>query len=389
MNIVKANQDYEKWLRAQLRQAGLQADTSALAHKRGQMARDPFRFLRATFYRWVQNLPEVVPAPLAGPVVRAVGDLHLENFGTWRDDEGRLIWGINDFDEAAWLPYTSDLLRLATSTKLAIEAKKSLPIGFNRACGALLQGYTQTLESGSARARPIVLGESNGWLRDIAARQLDHPAKFWSKFEVIPAENQANRGKSKGEVTSLARGNVPAAARSAIEGLLPPSCAPQWGRRRAGLGSLGRPRIVAVTDWQGGRMAREAKAIVPSAVHWAEGVGQLSATEPVSFQAIMGTAIRCSDPLFHAGENWTVRRLAPDCDKLDLTSVSPEGAREFFCAMGRETANIHLGTTAAVPAILEHLKAQPDGWLRVASLDCWSSLVGDWKEWRAHQRART
>jgi len=32
--------------------------------------------------------------------VLAVGDLHVENFGTWRDAEGRLIWGVNDFDES-------------------------------------------------------------------------------------------------------------------------------------------------------------------------------------------------------------------------------------------------------------------------------------------------
>jgi len=36
--------------------------------------------------------------------VLAVGDLHVENFGTWRDAEGRLIWGVNDFDEAWRLP---------------------------------------------------------------------------------------------------------------------------------------------------------------------------------------------------------------------------------------------------------------------------------------------
>ena len=36
----------------------------------------------------------------AGALELSVGDLHVENFGTWRDSEGRLIWGINDFDEA-------------------------------------------------------------------------------------------------------------------------------------------------------------------------------------------------------------------------------------------------------------------------------------------------
>jgi len=44
--------------------------------------------------------------------VLAVGDLDLENFGTWCDSLGRLAWGINDFDEAFPLPYTHDLVRL-------------------------------------------------------------------------------------------------------------------------------------------------------------------------------------------------------------------------------------------------------------------------------------
>jgi hypothetical protein len=45
----------------------------------------------------------------------AVGDLHLENFGIWRDAEGRLVWGVNDFDEAHPMAFTNDLVRLAVS----------------------------------------------------------------------------------------------------------------------------------------------------------------------------------------------------------------------------------------------------------------------------------
>ena len=51
--------------------------------------------------------------------VLAVGDIHLENFGTWRDADGRLVWGVNDFDEAAQMPYVLDLVRLAASALLA------------------------------------------------------------------------------------------------------------------------------------------------------------------------------------------------------------------------------------------------------------------------------
>ena len=49
----------------------------------------------------------------------AVGDLHIENFGTWEMLTDGCV-GVNDFlDEADELPYTNDLIRLATSTRLA------------------------------------------------------------------------------------------------------------------------------------------------------------------------------------------------------------------------------------------------------------------------------
>jgi hypothetical protein len=55
---------------------------------------------------------DIVPELADAPKVLAVGDIHLENFGTWRDADGRLVWGVNDYDEAADMPYTLDLLRL-------------------------------------------------------------------------------------------------------------------------------------------------------------------------------------------------------------------------------------------------------------------------------------
>jgi hypothetical protein len=66
----------------------------------------PFAFLRATFYRWSQWWPVVCEELTDAPNVLGIGDLHLENYGTWRDVEGRLVWGINDVDECCCcLPY--------------------------------------------------------------------------------------------------------------------------------------------------------------------------------------------------------------------------------------------------------------------------------------------
>ena len=84
-----------------------------------QMTVGLFPFLRATFYRWVQIWRDVVGDAANGPSLLAVGDLHLENFGTWRDIEGRLVWGVNDFDEVYTMPYSMDLVRLATSASAA------------------------------------------------------------------------------------------------------------------------------------------------------------------------------------------------------------------------------------------------------------------------------
>ena len=90
------------------------------------MAEAAFPFFRATFYRWLQLWPEICPDLVNAPAVLGVGDLHIENFGTWRDEEGRLIWGVNDLDEAWPAPYALDLVRLTTSVYVAIEEETSL-----------------------------------------------------------------------------------------------------------------------------------------------------------------------------------------------------------------------------------------------------------------------
>src|SRR5262249_40369272 len=114
MKIGRATENYEAWLGRHLRL--IHAD---LENKHKQMRSAPFPFLRATYYRSAQVWTLVCGPAARDPRVLSVGDLHVENFGTWRDIEGRLIWGINDFDEAWPLPYTNDLIRLATSALLA------------------------------------------------------------------------------------------------------------------------------------------------------------------------------------------------------------------------------------------------------------------------------
>jgi uncharacterized protein (DUF2252 family) len=113
-NIVQATKSYEAWKRGY----GLVVATE-LRDKHEKMKEDPFQFLRSTYHRWAQLWPQICAEAWRAPQVLSVGDLHVDSFGTWRDEEGRLCWGVDDFDESWPLPYSNDLTRLAASTRIA------------------------------------------------------------------------------------------------------------------------------------------------------------------------------------------------------------------------------------------------------------------------------
>lgn len=157
MSFREDNDEYDAWLAAQCRVVKKDVATKHL-----RMKKNAFIFLRATYFRWARTIPALCPDLMDAPQVLGVGDTHLENFGTWRDADGRLVWGVNDFDEAAVMPYTLDLVRLATSIRLAPK----LDISNAAAAEALLKGYREGLK----QPQPALLHEGETWLRPYAER---------------------------------------------------------------------------------------------------------------------------------------------------------------------------------------------------------------------------
>jgi len=354
MNIRKATEKYEAWLRTHLRI--VDAD---LEFKHDQMRTAPFPFLRATFYRWAQTWAGTCGAAATAPRVLAVGDLHVENFGTWRDIEGRLIWGINDFDEVWRLPYTNDLIRLATSALMA-----EMTCDQKAAIAAILNGYREALEAGG---RPFVLAEHHPSLRQMATARLHDPEQYWAKLHALQESTEPG----------------PAAANKAFDHMMPER-GMRWraAHRVAGLGSLGRLRFVALADWRGGSVAREAKALAPSACLWAEkGKG----TAPILYQEMLDEAVRCRDPFVRLQKRWIVRRLAPDCSRIELSALPKERDElRLLHAMGWETANIHLGTGKA-KVLLADLKKRPQGWLLKAARAMEKAVLGDFGDYKVQE----
>jgi hypothetical protein len=361
MNIVKATHRYEDWLARHI--TLVQPD---LRLKHSAMAEGLFPFLRATFYRWMQIWPEVCPNLAKAPQLLAVGDLHVENFGTWRDIEGRLVWGVNDFDEAAVLPYTLDLVRLATSAAVAIAAGH-LSLKEQEACEAVLNGYRESLAAGG---RPFVLEEENQWLRLIATGELRDPVHFWKKMDSLP------------KIT-----HVPISAREALEHIMPESGLNyRTVRRVAGLGSLGHIRVVAVAECHGGKIAREAKALAPSSVYWAK---KREGPHEILYQAIVNRAVRCLDPFVHLRGHWIVRRLSPHCSRIELSALpAKRDELHLLYAMGWETANIHLGSAASRKDVIRHLNRQTPGWLLAAAHEMGKAVARDWRVWGKNSGAK-
>jgi hypothetical protein len=361
MNIVKATKRFEEWLGRHTRIVG---PDLRLKHER--MAESLFPFLRATFYRWVQVWPEVCSELGRAPHILAVGDLHVENFGTWRDTDGRLVWGLNDFDDVSLYPYTLDLVRLATSAILAAREER-LAMKPKESTEAILEGYERGLREGGS---PFVLEEEHGWLRSIALSKLRDPVVFWQKMDRLPA----------------LRGDVPESAREAIDHMMPePGLRFRLVHRIAGLGSLGHERLVAIADWRGGRVAREAKALVPSSLHW---LNPKRAPGEILYSAVLRRAVRCPDPYLQLRGHWIVRRLSPHCSRIELEALgSCRGELRLMEAMGRETANIHLGTEEQRRAILKDFRKRTGNWLLRAALAMAAATGTDWKAWRERRQS--
>ena len=356
MKIFKTTRKYESWLREEL---DVFEDDLLLKHK--VLARDPFTFLRGTFYRWMQLFPQECKKSAGAPIVLSVGDLHASNFGTWRDAKGELIWGINDFDEAANLPYTQDLIRLATSVELASEMQ-AMKISLSEACDALLDGYCEALEKGG---NPIVIDEEREWLHQAYVKSERQAEAYWQKMDHCPAVEK----------------EPPAEVRSMLEAGLPEQDMEyRIVHRHAGVGSLGRPRFTLLTQWQGEYIALEAKALLSSAALWTQ---KKHKGAEIQYEEVLARAVRRLDPMMKVYEGWVVRGLSPDRCRIELEELGPErDETRMIRAMGRETANIHLGSRSAIKDVLADLRHRKPGWLRKSSKKMVGVILKEWELWK-------
>jgi uncharacterized protein (DUF2252 family) len=367
-SIFDSTRAFDAWMRKRT-----DVSRRLLKNKHRKMSAGAFPFLRATFYHWIVRWPEVCPQ-LAGrdqDVLLAVGDLHVENFGVWRDSRKRLVWGINDFDEACELPFTSDLVRLAASVLLAAEAAH-IDASANRVCALLLEGYRIGLR---AEGRPIFVSEGRPALVKLTKGTQEDPRTFWKK-KLDPNTNPR-----------IGAAELPDGLEAMFRASFRPGANLVFLEQKApgGLGSLGRRRFTAVDQSKHGvRDAREAKALVPSALYWRAGQNRMRSQTATLLQH----AVRVPDPHVQVHDEWLIRELAPHIAKIEM----PENDRDKRLAlapallrlMGQETANIHLGSRSrdALEKLLDGLDRDAE-WFSKATERMTNCTRNDHAEWAA------
>ena len=191
------------------------------------------------------------------------------------------------------------------------------------------------------------------------------PQDFWQTLLGDPAVN---------------RRQVPSDARKALEHTLPPKVVYKVVRRKAGMGSLGQLRYVAIAMHEGGYIAREAKAILPAASAWKEGK---QGRGERYYEETIASAVRSHDPYQQIVGNWLIRRLSPDSNPIDIDSL-PKKRDEYVLlhAMGKEAANVHLGTPRQVKRVLKDLHRREKNWLRCAAKEMAKAIEKEWKQYK-------
>lgn len=125
-------------------------DLLALRHQR--MGVSPFTFFRGTAELMEHDLAE---QSHSGIQVIISGDAHVNNYGFYASPERKLLFGLNDFDEARIGNWEDDLKRLLVSTYLAGQSN-----GFSeRDLLPILTNVTRTYRYGVKYANALTLPE--------------------------------------------------------------------------------------------------------------------------------------------------------------------------------------------------------------------------------------
>ena len=228
-------------------------DPERLQLKYQKMRITPFGFLRATshiFYgRWATG--QVVKS---APLTWVCGDLHVENFGSYKGNNRLAYFDINDFDEAALVPSSWELVRMLTSLYVAGEGLSISQSEAGALCSVFLNSYASSLASG--KAYWIETETAPGIIKDLLVGLKDRQrSQFLATRTVLKGKTRTFKvdGKRALPVTAAQRTSV----MNVMARFAKTQAEPDFfrvldvARRIAGTGSLGIDRFSILVNGKG------------------------------------------------------------------------------------------------------------------------------------------
>ena len=228
-------------------------DPERLALKYRAMRASPFAFLRGSCHLFYDELASA-SLPAGAPLVWACGDLHLENFGSYKGDNRLVYFDLNDFDEAALAPCTWDLARLLASVLVAARTLGIDKPTALRLCQGLIDAYAGALLTGKARwvERETAQGMVKELLDSLHSRSraqfLDRRTERAGKHRRIRIDGKkalAVDARQRKRIETFMRDFALTQPKPGFYRLL------DVARRIAGTGSLGVERFVLLVEGKG------------------------------------------------------------------------------------------------------------------------------------------
>ncbi|WP_332878900.1 DUF2252 domain-containing protein [Massilia sp. S19_KUP03_FR1] len=315
MNIIK-----------RIQKANAGRDPELLERKYRALRSAPFTFMRGTNGLFYDRLA-ASGYDVAAPAVWCCGDLHLQNFGSYRGDNGLVYFDLNDFDGAALAPASWELVRLAASLRVGLTELGQSEQRVATLVEALIATYAATLADG--KAGWIERDSAQGVVQQLLAQLRDRKRPAFLDSRTVEAKKQRRLlvdGSKALPVPEAERALVAAT----IDGFAASIGQPDFfrvldvARRIAGTGSLGLPRYVVLVEGNGspdGNYLIDLKRAPPSPLGalfaalqpvWGSDAERIAGVQH-HMQAVTAAWLH---PLTHLGQPFVLRALQPSEDQL-------------------------------------------------------------------------
>ena len=339
---------------AQIKHFNAGRDPDRLALKLNKMRADPFVFLRGSCHLFYARLPRE-PLFTQAPLSWLCGDLHLENFGSFKGDNRLAYFDINDFDEAILAPCTLDLVRFLASVQLGARSLSVSPLEAELLGRVFIDAYAAALAEGKARwvERETAVGLVKDLLGGLGQRK--RPAFLDTRTELKGKRRRIRcDGKKALPIDDARRADLEAfLARFAQTQPNPGFYTPiDIAHRIAGTGSLGLERYIILVEGKGSPDANyllDLKQVLPSSLAPWAAVPQPPWPDEASRVVTLQKRLQAIPMAFLQaveleGKPYTLRGLQPSEDRVALDAWNGKLRRleEVLATMGQVVAWAHL-----------------------------------------------